>query len=52
MNDHAEFIITNNINRFRRLLDGPLLPETRRTIEHLLADAEIEFAQLGKLTVR
>jgi len=45
MDENTMFITTSNINRFRKLLQQSLSTETRRTIEGLLVDAELDLAQ-------
>jgi hypothetical protein len=44
MDDDEKFVVTSNIRRFRSLLQTALAARERRTVETLLAAAELEFS--------
>jgi hypothetical protein len=44
MDDDTKFVVTSNIRRFRGLLQTALAAEERRTVETLLAAAELELS--------
>jgi hypothetical protein len=43
MDDDHMFVLQGNISRFRKLLKDPLSDQMRKTIEGLLAEAELEL---------
>jgi hypothetical protein len=51
MDDDHMFVLQGNISRFRKLLKDPLSDQMRKTIEGLLAEAELELVPETSATI-